>query len=56
MSDEFYTNIGYAFVLCIKYIIIPLGVAVLARIIADTLLQPQPKVQRKKRSIKKPFQ
>lgn len=50
MSNEFYTNIGYVIVWFIKYIFIPLGVAVSARIIADKLLQSQPERQRKKRS------
>ena len=52
MNKEIYTNIGYTLVWCVKYIFIPLGVAVLARLIADKLLPPQPDRQRKKRSYK----
>jgi hypothetical protein len=50
MNNEFYTNIGFTIVLSMKYIFIPLGVAVFARIIAEKLLRPQPKRQKKKRS------
>ena len=49
MNNDLYTNIGYTSVWCVKYIIIPIGVSVSARIIADKLLQPQPEKQRKKR-------
>ena len=49
MNKEFYTNIGYSVVWCVKYIFIPIGVAVTARIIAAKLLRPQPNRQRKKR-------
>ncbi len=52
MNNELYLNIGYAVVMGVKYIFLPLGVAVTARIIADKLLQPQPGRQRKKRSYK----
>jgi hypothetical protein len=55
MNKEVYTNIGYALVWCVKYIFIPLGVAVLARIIAEKLIPPQPERQRKKRSDKNRF-
>jgi len=55
MSKEFFTNIGYAVAWCMKYIFIPLGVAVFARIIAEKLLRPQPDRQKKKRSIKNRF-
>ncbi|HHW31936.1 MAG TPA: hypothetical protein GXX20_09740 [Clostridiaceae bacterium] len=55
MKDVFYTYIGIAFVWCVKYIFIPLGVAVSAKIITDRLLQPQPEKQRKKRSDKNRF-
>ncbi|HHV96025.1 MAG TPA: hypothetical protein GXX37_06065 [Clostridiaceae bacterium] len=49
MNNDLYTNIGYAVVWCIKYIFIPIGVSVSARIIAERLLQPHPEKQRKKR-------
>jgi hypothetical protein len=54
MNKEFYTYIGYAFVLCIKYIFIPIGVAIIGRLLSEKLLPPQPKkrllgAQRKKR-------
>ena len=52
MSNELYISIGLIVVWCIKYIFIPLGVAVFARIIVDKLLKPQPDRQRKKRSNK----
>ncbi len=52
MSREFFTNIGYAVVWCVKYIFIPFGVAVFAKIFAEKLLQPQPDRQKKKRSSK----
>jgi hypothetical protein len=52
MSNELYTEIGYIFVWCMKYIFIPLGVAVTARILADKLHLPLPERQRKKRSFK----
>jgi len=52
MDNDFYTNIGYAFILCIKYIFIPIGVAIIGRLFSEKLLSPQPKEQRKKRLIK----
>ncbi len=52
MNKEFYTYIGYAFVLCIKYIFIPIGVAIIGRLLSQKLLPPQPKKQRKKRLVK----
>jgi len=52
MGNELYTNIGFIVVWCIKYIFIPLGVAISARILVDKLLQPRPDRQRKKRSLK----
>jgi hypothetical protein len=55
MNKEIYTNIGYALVWGVKYLLIPLGIAVLARIIAEKLLPPQPERQRKKRSDKNRF-
>jgi len=45
MNNDLYTNIGYTVVWCVKYIIIPIGVSISARIIADKLLQPQPEKQ-----------
>lgn len=55
MNNGLYTNIGYTVVWCVKYIFIPLGVAVFARIFAEKLLRPQPERQRKKRSFKNRF-
>jgi hypothetical protein len=55
MSNDLYTNIGYIFVWCVKYIFIPLGVAITARCVTDKLLRPQPDKQRKKRSSKNRF-
>ena len=52
MSNGLYTNIGFIVVWCTKYIFIPLGVAISARIIVDKLLQSHPDRQRKKRSYK----
>lgn len=52
MGNELYSNIGFIVVWCIKYIFIPLGVAVFARIIVDKLLKLQTVRQRKKRSNK----
>ena len=48
-------SIQYHIVWCVKYIFIPLGVAITARCIADKLLRPQPDKQRKKRSSKNRF-
>lgn len=48
VNKDLYTYIGYAFVWCIRYIFIPIGVAVVGRIIAHKMLQPQPERQRKK--------
>jgi hypothetical protein len=55
MDKEFYTNIGFTVVWCMKYIFIPIGVALTARILADKLLLPQPDRQKKKRSNKNRF-
>ena len=52
MNDYFYTSIGHAVVFCVKFIFIPLGVAVTARVIAEKLLRPQPYRQKKKRPCK----
>ena len=49
MDCVLYTNIGFFIVWCAKYVFIPLGVAIFARIIVDKLLKPQPGKQRKKR-------
>ena len=51
MSNVLYTSIGFLVVWCAKYVFIPLGVAVLAKIIVDKLLKPHP--ERKKRRVKK---
>lgn len=55
MSKQFFTSIGNIIVWCMKYIFIPFGVAVSARIFVEKLLQPQPDRQKKKRPNKKPF-
>ncbi len=52
LNNELYRNIGYAVVMCLKYIFLPIGVAVTARVIVDKLLQPQSERQRKKRPYK----
>ena len=52
MNDKLYITIGYAVVWCMKYIFMPIGVAVSAIVIAHKLLRPQPERQRKKRSQK----
>jgi len=54
MNIKIYADIGYTVVWCIKYIFIPITVAVLARIIADRILRPQPERQRKN-GLKKPL-
>lgn len=55
MNHDFYSNIGFSFVWGMKYIFIPIIVAVVAIVTADKLIKPQPKRQRKKRSIKNRF-
>ena len=55
MSGEFYINIGYTVAWCVKYIFIPFGVAVSAKLFAEKILQPQPDRQKKKRSYKNRF-
>jgi hypothetical protein len=55
MNNMLYTNIGFIVVWCIKYVFIPLGVAVFARVIVDKLLKPHPERQRKKRFNKNRF-
>jgi len=52
MGTDFYTGIGLVVAWCMKYIFIPFGVAVSAKIFAEKLLQPQPDRQKKKRSYK----
>lgn len=49
MNQDIITNIGATIVWCVKYVFIPFGVAISARIVAEKLLQPHPKRQRKKR-------
>ena len=49
MGDDFYTVFGYAFVWCIRYIFIPIGVGVAITVVAHKLLQPQPEGQKKRR-------
>jgi hypothetical protein len=55
MGNNIYLYIGYFVVLALKYMVVPVTVAVFARLIADRLLGPQPERQRKKRSIKNRF-
>lgn len=52
MNTDIYTKIGIIFVWCMKFIFIPLGIAISARIIADKLTRSHPERQRKKRSFK----
>ena len=49
MGSELYITVGYGLMWCVKYIFIPIGVAVAARLIVEKLLRPQPERQRKKR-------
>jgi heme exporter protein D len=50
MPEDFFTYIGYTFVWCCKVVVIPFGVALSARIVAEKILRrPQPERQRKKR-------
>jgi hypothetical protein len=49
MDYVLYTGIGFSIIWCAKYVFIPLGVAILARIIVDKLLKPQPGKHKKKR-------
>lgn len=51
MGNSIYLYIGYFVVLSIKYLVVPVIVAVIARLFADKLLNP-PDRQRKKRSTK----
>lgn len=55
MGNDIYTYIGYIVVWVVKFVIVPIVAAVLARIIAEWLLKPQPERQRKKRSDKNRF-
>jgi hypothetical protein len=55
MNNDFYTYIGLSVVWIVKYILIPIGVAVLAGIITNRVLKPQPERQKKKRSHKSRF-
>ena len=50
VSRDFITDVANAVIWCMRYIFIPFGVAISARIVAEKLLQSQPKRQRKKRS------
>jgi len=52
VNIDFYTGIGIAVVWCVKYILIPVGVAVTARILAEKILRSQPERQKNKRSNK----
>jgi len=52
MGNDLYISIGFTVVWCANYIFIPLGVAILGRILSEKLLRPRPKQQRKKRLIK----
>ena len=53
MDKEFVTDIGYLVIWCAKYVFIPFGVAVSARIFVEKLLKPHPERQKKKRSYNK---
>jgi len=55
VNIDFYTGIGMAVVWCLKYIIIPVGVAFSARILAEKVLRSQPGRQKNKRSDKNRF-
>ena len=55
MGNDFYTYIGLSVVWILKYIFIPIGVAVLAGIITNRVLHPNPQRQKKKRSYKNRF-
>lgn len=55
MNRELYTNIGFIVVWCMKYIFIPMMVAISARLIAEKLLRLQPGRQKKKRFNKNRF-
>ncbi len=55
MNNDFYTYIGLSVVWIMKYIFIPIGVAVLAGIITNIVLRPQPERQKKKRPQKSRF-
>lgn len=48
-GNELYASIGYIVIWCVKYILIPIGVGVTAKVIAAKLITPQPGRQRKKR-------
>lgn len=49
LNQNFYATIGYAFVWCMKYIAVPIVVGVAVKAITETLFQPGPDRQRKKR-------
>lgn len=49
MGNDFYTNVGFIVVVCLKYIFIPFGVAFSARLLSERALRLQPKKARKKR-------
>jgi hypothetical protein len=52
MDNQIITSIGIAILWCVKYLFIPFGITVFARLLADRLSQPQPERHRKKRSRK----
>jgi len=54
LGNGIYLYIGYFVVLVLKYMVVPVIVAVVARLLADRLLNP-PDRQRKKRSVKNRF-
>ena len=47
VNIDFYTSIGLAVAWCMKYILIPIGVGVSARILAEKILRSQPERQKK---------
>jgi hypothetical protein len=49
VNNNFYTSIGLAVAWCMKYIFIPFGVALSARILVEKILRSQPERQKKKR-------
>lgn len=52
MKENLYATIGYTVVWIFRYIILPVTIAVLARVIADRLPRPQPERQKKRRTNK----
>ncbi len=55
MNNDFYTYIGLTVVWIVKYIFIPVGVAILAGVITNRVLRPQLKDKRKNGLIRAAF-